>query len=391
MSEILAAERVLDFCWVGAGALVTQTLALHGADVIKIESETRPDNLRVSPPFRPGQRGLNGSGYFASRNSGKRSFALNMKHPGALEVAGELARVATIVSSNYRPGVLERWGLGYADLRGDIPGLIHLSMPMQGSDGPHRDFVGFGSTIQALAGLVAPSGLPGRRPVGTGTHYPDHLPNPGHALVALLGAIYRRDHTGVGAEIELAQFESTVNMIGPDVVAASVTGTSPTPHGNALVGREPRGVYPCSGVDRWVAISADPETQPQLLEVLADRGTPHPAGDLDSWVASVTVSWDSAELVERLQAVGVAAAEVFTTADLLKDDHLAKRGFWRHLQHPEMGEIVVPGLPFQLDGEPIVDERPAPLLGQHTWEVAESVLGLSRADYDRGVRDGLFR
>jgi len=391
MSEILAAERILDFCWVGAGALVTQTLALHGADVIKIESSARPDNLRVSPPFRPGQRDLNGSGYFASRNSGKRSFALNMKHPRAREVATELARVSTIVTSNYRPGVLERWGLGYADLCPDNPGLIHLSMPMQGSDGPHRDFAGFGSTIQALAGLVAPSGLPGRTPLGTNTHYPDHLPNPGHALVALLGAIYRRDLTGQGAELELAQFESTVNMMGPDVVAASVTGKSPAPHGNALAGYEPRGVYPASGDDRWVAISAAAKDCARVVDVLKERAVEPPSEDLEGWLAAATSRWEAEELVERLQAVGIAAAEVLTTAELLEDAHLAKRGFWRRLVHPTMGEIVVPGLPFQLNGAPIADERPAPMLGQHTWEVAESVLGLTRSEYERGVEEGLFQ
>src|SRR5262249_49273024 len=132
---------------------------------------------------------------FASRNTGKRSFALNMSHPKARAIALDLARRCSIMSNNFRPGVMDRWGLDYAAVAAVNPSIIYLAMPMQGSDGPHRDFIGFGSTIAALCGLVDMAGLPGRPPLGTGTHYPDHVPNPGHALVALLAAVYHRIRT----------------------------------------------------------------------------------------------------------------------------------------------------------------------------------------------------
>ena len=188
----LAGLRVLDFCWIGAGAFVTRILADLGAEVIKVESRSHPDNLRLSGPHKAGAKPLESSGYFASRNTSKKSIALNMSHPRAREIALRLAARCSIVSNNFRPGVMEKWGLGYDDVAAANPSVIYLAMPMQGSSGPHRDYIGFGSTIAALCGLTTMAGRPGRAPIGTATHYPDHVPNPGHALVAVLAAVLHR-------------------------------------------------------------------------------------------------------------------------------------------------------------------------------------------------------
>ncbi|HEY2887231.1 MAG TPA: CoA transferase, partial [Candidatus Limnocylindrales bacterium] len=252
----LAGIRVLDFTWVGAGALATKLLADLGADVIKIESRARPDNLRLAPPYRDGRDGLDGSGYFATRNSSKRSLALDMRLDQARALALRLASAADIVASNFRPGVIDRWGLGYDAVRAVNPSVIYLTMPMQGADGPHASFTGFGSTIAALSGLVSLSGLPDRPPVGTGTHFPDHVPNPGHALVAVLAALLYRARTGAGQAVELSQLESTINIIGPAIVEASLAHGSLQPRaGNRAAGASPRGVFPCAGTDSWVAIT----------------------------------------------------------------------------------------------------------------------------------------
>ena len=144
-----------------------------------------------------------------------------MGRPEARALARELARKCSVVTNNFRPGVMERWGLGYAELAAADPALIYLAMPMQGSSGPHKSYIGFGSTIAAISGLVEMSGSPQRAPIGTGTHYPDHVPNPGHALVGLLAAIFHRARTGEGQDIELAQLESTVNLLGPSILRYS--------------------------------------------------------------------------------------------------------------------------------------------------------------------------
>ncbi|TPX00811.1 CoA transferase, partial [Schumannella luteola] len=151
------------------------------------------------------------------------------------------------------PGIMERWGMGYAQLRETNPALISLTMPMQGAEGPHASYIGFGSTIAALSGLVALSGVPGRAPVGTGTHFPDHVPNPGHALVAVLAAIRHRRRTGEGQQIELSQLESTVNVLGPAFVEAGL-GRQPEPVGNRVPGVAPHGAYVCRD-GAWIVVS----------------------------------------------------------------------------------------------------------------------------------------
>ncbi|MGH3300480.1 MAG: CaiB/BaiF CoA transferase family protein [Streptosporangiaceae bacterium] len=402
MTGVLSGLRVLDFCWVGAGALVTQALALHGAEVIKIESRARPDNLRVAPPFRPGTAGLDASGYFASRNANKKSFALNMRHPAASAVARSLAESCSVVTSNFRPGVMERWGLDYDNLRTAQPGLIYLTMPMQGTTGPNSGYAGFGSTIAALAGLTQPSGLPGRVPVGTGTHYPDHVPNPGHALVALLAALVHRNRTGRGGRIELSQFESTVCMVGPALVRYSVTGEQPRRQGNHVPEAAPHGVYPCQGTDNWIAISVRTDAEwHSLAAVLAgglaadDRfatadGRKRHEAELDSLVGGHTARWERWALMRKLQHAGLAAGVVETAADVFDDPVLAVRRYWRTLQHPVMGPVRCASAPHIWNGEPVAPATPAPLLGQHTEEISKDLLGMTAEEYDGLVTDGVL-
>jgi benzylsuccinate CoA-transferase BbsF subunit len=388
VKRALEGIRVIDFCWVGAGALTTQALAVHGAEVVKIESSVHPDNLRLSGPFRGDRQSLNGSGYFASRNSNKKSFALNMSHPRGQELALDLVSTGSVVSSNFRPGVMERWGLDYESVRAVNPSIVYLTMPMQGSTGPHRDFVGFGSTIAAVTGLVAPTGLPGKTPIGTGTHYPDHVPNPGHALVAVLAALLRRQRTGVGAHIELSQLESTANVIGPLLLAASLGYEAP-PRGNRVSASVPHGCYPCQGDDVWCAISVAGDDQWRALAtglgaqwLIDDQRFTTEAGRrrhedaLDAAMATFTRNFPCADLVKLCQAAGVAAARVATPKDLLDDPHLAERGFWQSFAHPEIGEYRVGSAPFHgTDGSGRPTTR-APLLGEHTIELARDVLSL---------------
>jgi benzylsuccinate CoA-transferase BbsF subunit len=395
--------RVLDFTWVGAGALVTQTLAIHGAEVIKVESATHPDNLRVTPPFSPGHENVNGSGYFISRNANKYSFALNMGTDKGRQIARLLLEKSDVVTNNYRPGIMERWGLGYEQARAINPAIVYLAMPMLGSTGPHRDFVGFGSTVAAVAGLTEISGRPDRPPIGTNTHYPDHVPNPGHALVVLLAALYRRKLTGEGANIELAQLESTVNIIGPEVLAASA-GIPVTRSGNRVADAAPHGVFRCAGEDTWCAIAVRTDAQWDGLRKVLDTqqvlGAPRFAAagerkaseaELERLISRYTVTWERNELARALQGAGVPAYPVQSVADLMTDEQLQARGFWHHLEHAEVGRYVTGALPFRWKGGPFAPTRPAPLLGEHTWEVAHRVLGLSRNDYDALCAEGVLQ
>jgi benzylsuccinate CoA-transferase BbsF subunit len=396
--------RVIDFTWVGAGALATKLLADLGADVIKIESRARPDNLRLAPPYRPGAENIEGSGYFASRNSNKRSFALDMREAKARRIALELARTAALVSSNFRPGVMDRWGLSYEAISAINPGVVYLTMPMQGSDGPHAAFTGFGSTIAALSGLVSLSGLPDRPAVGTGTHFPDHVPNPGHALVAVLAALVHRARTGEGQAIEVSQFESTINVLGPAFVAASAGRNGQPRSGNRLPGMSPRGVFPCRGTDAWCAISCRTEADWQALtEVLrhpewaTDRrfdslvGRKANEAALEQLIEAATRQRTRRALVRALRRRGVPAAPVNSSKDVLADEHLVARGYWQRVDHPVIGNFALAGPPFRLDGAERPRLRRPPLLGEHTRDIAADVLGMPDEEIDRLVASGVLR
>lgn len=401
-STPLRGLRILDFAWIGAGALVTKALAELGAEVIRIESRARPDNLRRSPPFRPGATGLDASGYFASRNPGKKSIALNMKHPLAREIALDLARRCDVFTSNFRSGVLERWGMSYDDVRAVNPSVVYLAMPMQGRNGPHRDYVGFGSTIAALTGLVHATGVPGRQPIGTGTHYPDHVPNPGHALVAVLAAIYHQQRTGEGQFVELSQLESAVNVVGQGIVHSSAGGTV-EPTGNRTPGSAPRGVYECAG-GQWMALSCRTERQWRSLAAaldaeswLADRRFGSAldryryADEFDELLSSALARRSRADVLAILRDAGVPSGPVNSARDMLEDPHLSERGFWQQVEHEVIGEIPMFHLPFRLGAGPRAAMTSPPLLGEHTREVATGLLEMADERYEELVQDGVFR
>ncbi|MES1247900.1 MAG: CoA transferase [Actinomycetota bacterium] len=402
MKDVLRGIRVLDFCWVGAGALVTKLLAEHGADVIKVESHARPDNLRVAPPYRPGAEGLEGSGYFASRNNDKRSLALDLRQQKSREIAKQLAAQVDVVANNFRPGVMERWGLDYASVAEVNPSVVYLSMPMQGSDGPHRNFIGFGATIAALAGLVELSGLPDRPPVGTGTHYPDHVPSPGHALVALLATLRQRAATGRGRWIDVSQLESAANMIGPALVAAANGEPVPTRTGNRHPQHCPSGVFRCTGDESWIAVAARTDAEwTALVDVLQTDELRDPRyetfelrkqheDDVERIVGGHAAQRGCRELAEALQAAGVPAYPVLSSKDVLDDEQLRARGFWRTLEHPVIGFMTAPSTPFVNNSERTGPVAAAPLLGEHTSDVAHELLGLDDAQVETLTEEGVF-
>jgi benzylsuccinate CoA-transferase BbsF subunit len=399
----LAGLRVLDFCWVGAGSYMTKLLADHGADVIKVETHTRIDPVRVSPPYAGGIAGVNRSGYFAERNSGKRSLTLNMKTARARELARELVRRCDILSNNFTPGVMDRFGLGYDEVHALNPAAIYIAMSMQGDSGPERDYLGFGLTISALVGLHYLTALPGREPVGTGTNYPDHVPNPCHAAFAVLAALRHRRRTGQGQYIDMAQTEPTVALLGPEVLDYTANDSDPRPAGNQSRSRAPHGVYPCQGEDRWLALSVRTDGQWQAAREVLGLGAAGAGPDwsaaegrhadrdaLDAAVAAATAGHDAETLARQLIARGVPAAPVQTADRVIADAQLAFREHFQLLHHPEMGERIYNRPPFRFSATDNSLTRPAPLLGQHTSEICQELLGMNQTQVDDLIRDGVL-
>lgn len=386
----LSNVRVVDFTWIGAGSYTTKILADFGADVVKVESSGRLDSLRDAKPFKDGIAGVNRSGYFADRNSSKRSITVDLKQEAGRDIVRRLIADCDIVTNNFTPGVMERFGLGYEDVKKIRPDVVYLSMSMQGQDGPEAHYLGYGLTMGAVTGLQYLCGLPGEQPAGTGTNFPDHVPNPTHAAVAVLAALRHRARTGEGQFIDLAQIEPTVALLGPAVADFTANGVVAERVGNQHIAAAPHGVYPVAGKDRWIAISApDAVSWLRLCEVLGVSGW---TGDarfaeagsrwqnrlaLDAAMAQATAGRDGYELMHVLQRAGVAAGVVQDASDVLRDPQLDARGHWVYLEHPEMGRTVYGALPITFSGFSGKPNRPAPLLGQHTTQVLEEKLGLS--------------
>jgi benzylsuccinate CoA-transferase BbsF subunit len=400
MRSLLAGVRVVDFSWIGAGSYTTKILADLGADVIKIESSQRLDTLRVTKPFKDGKPGVNRSGYFADRNASKRSMTVNVKDPRGLDLARRLIAGADLVTNNFTPGVMDKLGLGYETVRGLSPRIVFASMSMQGAAGPHKDDLGYGLTIAALTGLQHMTGLPDRQPAGTGTNYPDHIPNPGHAAFAILAALRHQRRTGEGQFIDLAQMESTLAMVGPSLMNYMVNGVIDGRHGNARPGHAPSGVYPCAGDDRWIAIEVCNDAQwTALARVLGLAATPAWAtaeqrltqrAAVDTEVARLTAAHDMVALMHALQDAGVPAGAVQDARDVMRDAQLAQRGHWVTLDHPEMGPSTYNSAPYRFSNAHSAPTLPAPLLGQHTVEICREVLGLEAAEIERLSADGVL-
>jgi crotonobetainyl-CoA:carnitine CoA-transferase CaiB-like acyl-CoA transferase len=406
----LSGIRVADFSWFGAGPIAGLAFANLGAEVIRVESESHMDGLRLGAPAKPNFESPNASGYYNNFNAGKLSFTLNLGHPGAREVALDLLRRSDVMIENYTPRVVEKWGLTYEEVAAVNPSIIYANMPMQGTWGPHRDFLGFGGVLAPVTGFSYLAGWPDRPPIGIGTNYPDYVVNPGHCVVAVLAALRYRARTGKGQKIELAQIESTVAALGPALVEAAANGHAPERIANRVPHAAPHGAYPCTSrpqqgnvpnramlhgqveapmEDRWLAIAVFTDEQWEALKDVMGRpawaeearfgtllGRKANEDELEANVATWTATLEAEEAMRLLQAKGVPAGVVQTAEDVVDhDEHMKARGFYVYLDHPEIGRSAYDGPAFRLSETPARLGGPAPLLGQHNDYVLRDVLG----------------
>jgi len=402
--NFLQGIRIADFTWAGAGPFCTKIFSDFGAEVLKVESMTRPDSVRTAGPFKDGIAGINRSGYFASRNSGKKSVALNLKQQEARQIALDIVSQSDIVSNNFSPGAMERLGLAYEHLKRVKPDIVYLSMPMCGQTGPRANLLGVGMTISAMTGIMWNTAYAPNDPVGPGTHYPDHAANPYHAAFAVLAALRHREKTGEGMEIDLAQVESTVNFLGTFVVETGMTGAEPPQIGNRSRAHAPHNIYRASGADEWVAIAvlsdekwcefcalmARPDLA-QRKDLATAQGRVLAIEEVDSAVQAWTAGQPALHTVRLLRDVGIAVSKVMSSRDLIEDDQqLAANNYFQTVDHPEVGPILLNSPPFKIDGKRIELQRP-PLFGEHTEEVLGQLLGMLPGDVSAFEHKGILK
>lgn len=388
MASFLSGIRVVSLSTGIAGPNVARMLANYGAEVFKVES--RSGGLDA---FRSYGDSPEASPRFIEVNLNTRSITLNLKRPEAVELLKELVSQSDVVMNNFRPGVMERLGLGSDALLRIKPDLIVVQMPGLGSTGPLAGYGTWGPTLTAYSGLTYLWNHPGQtRPIGSQGVYPDYLTGV-MVPVIVTAALLRRRRDGAGSVIDIAQVDLAAYMLGTIFLDALVNGRDATPRGNDSPHMAPHGCYRCSGTDRFCVIAVQDDVQWRALcavvgtsladdarfATLVDRQ--HHRAELNEVIAAWTARQEATQVMERLQGAGVPAGVVQSGADLATDEHLAARGFLETVSHPILGEMTMAGLPIHFSrggAEPFLS--PPPLGSDNEYLITE-LLGHSPEEF----------
>ncbi len=430
LAGLLEGIRVLDLSTIWAAPLGTRWLTDMGADVIKVQEVPKltpaiANRLRrareqreqeeaaaasgQAPPPTTGraarrdnpvllQTGL--SAYALQTEAGKTVVSLDFEKPRGRELFVRLVETADIVVDNHRPIVLERCGFDLEGLRKIKPDIILLKVSAMGQTGPERNYSGFGATLDGLGGLAFFTGYhDGEGPVRSGINYADPIAGM-YAGGALMLALIHRARTGQGQEIDLSLRETL--PVGEMFMDFSMNGRFFPRLSNREPGRAPHGVYRCAGDDRWLALAINTDAEWQALR--AEMGDPEWARDaalagaygrwrrhdeLDAQLNVWTAGQDNIVLAERLQAAGIAATPVLTPPEALKSPHLAARGWWQIMHHPEVGDYHYAGPGWRLPATPVEFGFPPAVYGAHNREVYIDMLGLTEAEYQELLAEGI--
>ena len=389
---------VIDFSWVGVGPISTKYLADHGAHVIRIESTMRPDVLRGAQPFKDGEPGLDRSQFFGDFNTSKQSISLDMKSPEAIVIARKLIEKADVVVESFAPGAIDRMGLGYEAIKKINADVIMVSTCLMGQTGPAAQLAGYGYHAGAIAGFYEVTGWQDLGPSGPWVAYTDTIA-PRFISTLLASAIDHRRRTGEGCYFDVAQIETALHFLGPEIMDLQLNGISATRDGNRSRFHAPQGCYPCAGDDRWCAIAIDNDEQwqrlcqvmgnPELAVRYADVASRLEHHDeIDRIVGDWTGTRGPYDVMDKLQDAGVPAGVVQWSSDLLQDAQYQHRGFYRYMDHPVMGNIPYAGHQYKISDYDNGPRSPAPTLGEHSFEILSQVLGLSDEEVAEAYASG---
>ena len=399
--KLLEGIRVIDFSWAFVGPRTAKMLGDYGAEVLRLESSTRPEQMRIMGPFKDNIRGFDRSGGFTHCNTSKLSAALNLSHPKGVEIAKRFVAQADIVIETYAGGAIKRMGLGYEELKKVKPDIIMLSSCALGQTGPGGNQPGYGGPLTSISGFNYITGWPDRQPADVG-QYTDFIA-PHYNVFAILAALQYRRRTGKGVYLDMSQFENAIHFVAPLVLEYATNRRVANRMGNRCIYAVPHNAYRCRGEDRWctIAVYDDEEwknfcevignppwtKKPQFSTLLARKKNEE---ELDRLVEEWTINHSANEVMTMMQEAGVAAGVVQNTEDILEHDPQLKHlhFFWQ-VDHPIIGKHYSAASPFVLSKSPC-ELKPAPLLGEHNEYAYKEILGMSDEEIAELVIEGVI-
>ena len=371
----LVGLKVLDLTRVLSGPFATMWLATMGADVIKIENPKDPDVTRGYVPLVNGE-----SAYFPTVNHNKRSITLNLKAEEGKQLFRERVKEADCVIENFRPGVMDKLGVGYEELKKINPGIVYASISGYGTYGPYWSRPGYDVTAQAMSGIMHLTGQAGGEPTRVGSSIGDTVGGVS-SLVALLAALYCKSQTGLGQKVEVSLVDSLISLSAQDYIRYFAAGEVPARMGNIYKTWTPYGTYKAAdgyynlgcGTDKHFQLFAKAIGRPELGEMAeyrthADRVAHRQQLDdiINAWAADKKVK----DIIDLMVASGVPCAPVNTIVELAQDEHIAgAREMFPTLDQPGIGEFRVTNIPVRFAGSGLAPLTAAPGFGAHNEEI----------------------
>lgn len=388
--------RVVEMGQLLAGPFCGQLLADFGAEVIKLESPGVGDPMRQWGREKAHGKSL----WWPVVARGKKSVTCNLRSPEGQELARKILAEADVLVENFRPGTLERWGLGVEQLHELNPGLIVARVSGYGQSGPYSARAGFGSIGEAMGGIRYVTGDPNNVPSRAGISLGDSLAAV-FATIGVLAALHHREKTGVGQVVDSAIYEAVLAMMESLLPEWAIGGYQRERTGSVLPNIAPSNVYPTKG-DEMVLVAANQDSVFGRLATAMDRTDlitdpryrDHASrgsnmDELDELIASWTADLGTDELLDLLHEAGVPAGRIYTARDMFADPHFAARDAIVKLAHPDFGEIPMHGVFPKLSETPGGVRHAGPALGEHNDDIYGGLLGVTAADQvaltERGV------
>lgn len=395
MGLALEGITILDLTRVLVGPYATMVLADLGANVIKIEMPGKGDDARHFGPYIHDE-----SAYFMSLNRNKRSMTLNLKKEEGKRLLLEMVKKVDVVVENYRPGTMEKLGLGYERLKKENPQLIYAAASGFGHSGPYSKKAAYDAVVQAMGGIMSITGQEGGKPTRVGPSIGDIAAGL-FTAIGILTALVSRDKTGKGQKVDVAMLDCQVAILENAIARYVVTGKAPEPIGNRHASIVPFEPFETKDGELMIAAGNDALWRKLCLamkkkELMDDeRFTTNPLrkenySDLRKLVAASIIQKDTSAWQEILDNAGVPNGPINSIDKVIENPQVLAREMIVEAYHPKAGKLKMPGIPIKLSDTPGEIRTASPVLGQHTYEILEELLGLDQEEISQLMKKNIF-